>query len=208
MKIFIRTLSRLLHTFGGVILFQVIFWRLGLKAAIAATLVFLLADGAWRLAQRERLPMIWLLANGLTLVFGVIDLWAKTPFMIRFEAPITNSIAGLAFLLGARGDRPIILEFAEQWQGAGNRIPLEKPGMIAFFRAFTLAWAIFFFARAAVFLWLAFSVSLDRAIVLRSMIDPVSFIAMMAISICGRPIFGLCQSIGLLPKESSGSPAP
>jgi intracellular septation protein A len=51
---------------------------------------------------------LYLLVSGLTLVFGAVDLWATSPFMLKYEAAVTNIATGAAFVAGAIGRKPII----------------------------------------------------------------------------------------------------
>jgi len=201
MKLSWRTLLGVLHMFGGVVLFQLTLRQWGLKPAIAVSLAYLIVDGIWRLAQRQRLPAIWLLSNGMAVVFGIIDLWAKTPFMLRYEAPISNVIVGLVFVVSAGGERPRFIEFAEQ--GIGRPLPSGRSELIAFMRAFALAWAIYWFARAGVSLWLVSVYPLGKAFALRALIGAISLIAMAGVSLSGRRVFELCQRAGLFRSRAA-----
>jgi intracellular septation protein A len=202
MKVSWRTVLSALHTFGGVLIFQLVLWRWGTKPAIAAGLAYLLLDGIWRLVRRQKLPAVWLLSNGLVVAFGVIDLWTKTPFMIRYEGAISNVIVGLIFVAGAGGARPKFMDFVEQ--GMGQPLPTGRPELIAYFRAFALFWAAYCFAKAGLCLWLVSVYPLAKALALRSAIGTASLIPMLALSFGGRRVFAILQRIGLFrPKPSN-----
>ena len=79
----------------------------------------------------------------LTLVFGLVDLASTSPFMLKYEAVITNAATGLAFVAGALGEKPLIQEVAEQ-RGETFVATQEVRG---FFRLFTLVWAAYFFSK-------------------------------------------------------------
>lgn len=191
----IRALLGLAHTVGGLIAFYVALHFCGLKAAIAITLAFLLIDGTYRLIARRPTPMIWLASNAMALGFGCIDLFAHTPFMLRYEGPITNGLVSLFFLLDATAEKPLVTQYAEQ-SGA----PVEKlnrPEWVAYFRVLTLAWAAAFLLRAGLFLWIGLHYPLDRAMTLRLIIG-WSIIGIMTLaSLKSRKIFALCQRLGL-----------
>ena len=181
---------------GGLILFWIVLWRFGLKPAIAATLLFVLIDGARRLVGGIGFPKVWMLSNALALAFGLIDLRAATAFMIRYEAVVSNVIAGVVFLVGAFGRKPMIQEIAEERQGS----PFEdRADLRVFFRAFTLVWAGYFFVKALAYVWLARSMPLEHALTVRSVAGTASFVVMLLISFRGRQIHALCRRWHLLP---------
>ena len=201
-----RTALGLAHTFGGLLIFQAVLWTWGAKPAIAASLAYLLLDGAWRLARRQKLPAVWLLSNGLALAFGIVDLWARTPFMIRYEGVISNVIVGLLFLAGAGGERPRFMTLVEQ--GMGQPLPKGRPELVAFFRAFAILWAVYAFAKAGLVLWLVETYPLPTALALRSLVGAVTLVPMLALSFGGRRVFALCQRVGLFRPRPLQDPAP
>ena len=192
------SLGILLQEFGGVILFWIVLRQFGLKSAIAATMLFVLLDGARRLLRRLTFTKIWILSNTLVLVCGVIDLRAASPFMIRYEAVLTNLITGSVFLIGAFGSKPMTQEIAEDWQGSAFEAGANRR---LFFRAFTLVWAGYFFIKAVAYLWLAQVLPLQQALAVRSVAGTASFVVMVLISMQGRHIYGLAQRWRLLPGE-------
>jgi uncharacterized membrane protein len=189
----------LFHTFGGMVLYWTVLLAFGVKPAIAATLLFVLVEGGWRLASRRPFPPIWLLANGAALVFGAIDLWARSPFMIRYEGAIMNLLTAAAFAAGALGREPLVMTFARRRRPG---ISAERPEVVRFFRAFTYAWALYFLARAATFLWVMTTFPLVQALLIRTVVAWVSLGAMLLTSINGRRVFDACQRLGLfLPAQ-------
>ncbi len=192
---------------GGLLVFWVVLWGFGLRPAIAATLGFVVLDGARRLLRRTPVTRVWMLSNGLALAGGAIDLWATTPFMVRYEAIGTNLLTALLFLSGAFGRTSVVQEVAESWRGT----PFEagRPDLRAFFRAFTLVWAGYFLVKALVYLWIAAHLPLERALALRSMIGTASFALMILVSRRGAALFRLGRRCGLfaLPAAAAIDPA-
>jgi intracellular septation protein A len=140
---------------------------------------------------------IYLLSSGLALVFGTIDLLSQTPFLLKYEAVITNLATAIAFVLGAFGDKPMLQEIAEQ---RGESFP-ARADVRRFFQLFTLLWAAYFIVKAGLYLWIGTILPLERAIALRSLIGGISLALMLALSITqGRRLFFLCRRIGLLPE--------
>lgn len=181
-----------LRQFGGLILYWITLLIFGVKPAIAVALAFVMVDGARRLMARQPLPPIWLIANGAAILFGLIDLYARTPFMIRYEGAIFNLGWAVAFAVGTFGKEPLVLQFARH---RSPDIP-DRPEIIRFFRAFTIAWSLFFVMRAVAFLWIMDGYPLARAIAIRAAFGWISMGVMVLISFNGRRVFELCQSLG------------
>jgi intracellular septation protein A len=194
-----------LSEFGPLIVFWMLAATLGVKPAILGSILFIAADAAWR--RRKRLPFtrLYLLTSGLTLVFGLVDLTSTSPFMLKYEAVITNAATAFAFVAGALGEKPIIQEVAEQ---RGEAF-VATDEMRAFFRLFTQVWAAYFFLKAAVYLWMAWTLPMLEAMALRSIAGSLSLGLMIVVSATqGRRLFFLCRRLGLLPKpEERALPA-
>ena len=105
----------------------------------------------------------------------------------------------MPFVVGALGEKPIIQEVAEQ---RGESF-VATDEIRAFFRLFTLVWAAYFFLKAVLFLWMAWTMPMLEAMALRSAIGGVTLGLMIAISVTqGRRLFFLCRRFGLLPKPA------
>jgi uncharacterized membrane protein len=190
----LSVLRGLFHTFGGLLLYWAFLLTFGVKPAIAVTLVFVCGDGAWRLATRRPFPPLWWLANGAALIFGAIDLWARTPFMIRYEGALINLITAGAFAIGALGPEPLVLRIARQHK---PDIPVDRAEVVRFFRAFTIAWALYFVARAGAFLWIMSAFPLAEALAIRAAVAWTTLGTMLLASFNGRRVFEACQWLGL-----------
>jgi intracellular septation protein A len=186
--------------FGPLLAFWALSLTFGIKTAIAGSLAAILADGAWRLWRGRPFTRLYLVVSALTLGFGAVDLCLRTPFLTRFllvfEAPITNALTGAAFVAGAYGAKPMLMEMAEA------RPDVDVPDTAEtrrFFRLFTLIWAGYFFLKAGVYLWLAATLPLMQALALRSLLGGISLAAMTALSVTqGRRLFRLCRRLGWL----------
>jgi intracellular septation protein A len=188
-----------LAEFGPLIVFWLVALTLGVKAAILGSIVFILADAVWRWRKGLAFTRLYLLVSALTLTFGFVDLVSTSPFMLKYEAAVSNIATGIAFVVGALGEKPILQEVAEQ-RGASFVATNE---IRAFFRLFTLAWAAYFFLKAALFLWMAWTMPMLEAMALRSAIGGVTLGLMIAVSTTqGRRLFFLCRRFGLLPKQA------
>ena len=185
-----------LAEFGPLLAFWALLLAFGLKPAIAGSLAAILAGAAWKLWRREGFTRLYLVVSGLTLAFGAVDLCVATPFLLVYEAPITNVLTGAAFVFGAYGETPMLMEVARARPGA--EVP-ETDESRRFFRLFTLLWAAYFFLKAAFYLWLAAVLPLTQALALRSLLGGISLGLMIALSATqGRRLFFLFRRLGWL----------
>jgi len=130
---------------------------------------------------------IYVLSAVLTVVFGTVDLCSTSPFMLRCEAVITNLATGLAFVAGARGNKPLLQEIA---------FP-DRADVRRFFQLFTLAWTCYFFLKTAGYAWIGAVLPLGQAIALRSLLGSISLLVMLVVSITqGRRLFFLWVGSG------------
>ncbi len=193
-----------LAEFGPLIVFWALALTLGVKPAILGSILAIVADAVWRRRKGVAFTRLYLLTSGLTLVFGAIDLAATSPFMLKYEAAVTNVATGVAFVAGALGEKPIIQEVAVQ---RGETF-VATPEIRAFFRLFTLAWAAYFFVKAAFYVWMVWTLPLLEAMALRSAVGSLSLGLMIAVSATqGRRLFFLCRRLGLLPKPDASAGA-
>jgi intracellular septation protein A len=197
----IRAAARfILGEFSPLITFWLLAATFGVKPAIAGSLVVIIADTIRRRVRDVSFTRLYLLSSSLTLLFGLVDLMSVKPFMLQYEAVITNIATGIAFVIGAFGEKPLIQEAAEQRQGAFPATAEVK----RFFQLFTLFWAAYFFTKSAFYLWTAITMPLMQAMALRSVVGGVSLFLMIALSATqGRRMFFFCRRLGLLPPEES-----
>jgi intracellular septation protein A len=182
--------------FGPLLVFWALAWLFSVKVAIAGSLIAILVDSSLRIYRRQPFTRLYLIVSSLTLGFGTIDLFVARPFMLVYEAPITNALTGLAFFFGAFGEKPMLQELAEQRPGA-NIPPTDE--VRRFFRLFTLIWAAYFFLKAAGYLYLAATLPLKEALALRSVLGSLSLALMIALSVSqGRRLFLLFRRLGWL----------
>jgi intracellular septation protein A len=192
-----------LAEFGPLFVFWLLALAFGVKPAILGSIVFIIADAVWRWRKGLNFTRLYSLISALTLVFGFVDLVATSPFMLKYEAAVSNVVTGVAFVVGALGEKPIIQEVAEQ---RGESF-VATDEIRTFFRLFTLVWAAYFFLKAILFAWMAWTMPMLEAMALRSAIGGVSLGLMIAISVTqGRRLFFLCRRFGLLPKATLAEP--
>jgi intracellular septation protein A len=184
--------------FVPILVFWVVQHYAGLKPAIAVTIAMVVVEISWRLARRLPLSRLFLFTSLMVVVFGSIDLYAKSPFMLKYEGVITNIATGGIFLFASFGAKSMIQQMVEQQ--SGKSLP-DRADIRVFFRLFTQFWAAYFFLKAGIYLWLGAIMPLERALVYRSVIGTGSLVVMIGISTQGERIFWLLRKYRLLPDE-------
>ena len=126
--------------YGPLVAFFVTYVTLGLMAAtavlIAASLVALLA--AWVLERR--VPLVPLITAAIVAVFGGLTLWLQDQTFIKMKPTIVQALFALVLLGGLAMGRPILKPLLG---------PMMPPMSDAAWRQFTLRYALFFVAMAA-----------------------------------------------------------
>lgn len=184
---------------GAVIVFLVVnhFW--GLQAAIAASVVFAVGDAIRHWYLRIPFTRVGVVATTLTIGFGTIDLFAATPFMLRFESVLSNLMTAVVFAGGARGRRPMLLELVERKRGAPF---VGRPDLVRFFAILTWTWVGYFVLKSLVYLWIGLELPLDRAIQIRTLWGTASLVAMVVLSsVLAPPLYRLFSRRGWLPPR-------
>ncbi len=192
-----QQIGTMLAELAPLLLFWITDWIFGLRPAIAVAVVSILVDAGWRLWRGVAFTRLYLLTSGLVVAFGAVDLWAASPFMLIYEGPITNFATGIAFVLGARGHRPLLQELAEK-QGDSYG---DTPDIRRFFQLFTLLWAAYFFVKAAIYLAISQVLPMERAMAVRSIGGFISLAVMVGISTQGPWLYRQCLRHGLLPPQ-------
>ena len=181
----------ILAEFGPLIVFWVLSASFGLKIAIAGTVVAIVGDTAWRLYRKISFTRLYMLVSVMTVAFGGIDLFSANPFMLKYEAVVTNIVTGMAFVVGAGGARPMLQEVAEQRQKTAYP---DRADIRRFFQIFTLIWAAYFFIKAGFYLYVGHVLPMVQAMALRSTVGGISLAVMTVLSFTqGRRLFAVCK---------------
>jgi hypothetical protein len=186
----------ILAEFAPILGFLVLSQFVGVKLAIAGTILIAIADSCWRLWRGVAFTRTYILFAALTVGFGLIDLFSAVPFMLKYEAVVTNVVTGMTFALSAIGPKPLVLEVAEQREGRQYTDAASK----TFFRGFTLVWAGYFLLKATFYLWVAWNFTMIEAVIVRKFVGSISLGLMLWASYTqARRAFLLCPRWGLLP---------
>lgn len=190
-----------LFEFGPLAAFWILSLTSGVKAAIVGAIVVMLSDAAWRFSRRLPFTRLYKLVSGLTLAFGVVDLFSAQPFLLKYEAVATNLVVAAAFVYGAFGEKPMMQEVAEQRETGA--FP-NSPEVRRFFQLFTLFWAAYFGLKATLFFAFAWTMPMTEAMAWRSLVGGVSLGLMIALSVTqARNMFFLMRRWRWLPAPTT-----
>ncbi len=164
----------LFESFGPLVIFVALEHTVGLLAAIVSSVVTGVVLVALQIAREKRISPFTAFVAISVAVFGVLDLKYRTGFFVKLEPALGNTVTGLFFLGTVALGRPVIAELAQKQR----QEPLTA-NALRYLRTLTIAWGVFFFVRAGGYVWMAYHLTLDRALAVRGVIGPVSFGAMI-----------------------------
>lgn len=194
MKRFVPALLEL----GPLAIFWGLMWTVDLKIAIAVGVVLLLGDAAFRYWRGMPITKLYVLSGVLTVAFGAVDLWAETPFMLKYEDVITSLVIACVLGWGARGEKSMIQKLVEEQHGDAFE---DGADIRRFFKLFTLLWAAYFVLKAVAYLWMGAVMPMEEALKVRPVVGMVSLGAMMVLSWKAQVLFDFGVRIGVLPHE-------
>lgn len=184
-----------IYDFGGIIVFWVLLKTVGLKPAIAGTLAFVAFDIVRRRHYGIGFPRLYVLTTTLAVVFGGVDLIAKTPFMLRYEGAVSAFVVACFFAVGARG-RSVLEELIVQQAGPDA---LAMPHARRFYQLFTLTWALYYLMMSALYLWVSLHYPYVRSIAIRQIAGLVGLVVMVLVSVNLRALHRGFRSLRLIP---------
>ncbi len=190
-------------SFAPLIVFLVVKRFSTLVLAIGAAVAFGVVDLLVRLARKAPVSRLYLFSFAVTVAFGVIDLYAATPFIFSYEAALTNLLtAGFFGITLVRGT-PLIQEIAEKGLSSQQS---ARPDVRAYLRVLTAVWTLYFVLKAGFYAYLAARYDIERAIAIRSIVGTVSLAALLlGETVVRRPLFRWLQRRGLIPPTPAGA---
>lgn len=164
----------LAESFGPLVVFWVLEHTLGLLAAIISSIACGVVLVVLQVVRDKAVSPFTAFVAASVAIFGALDLKYQTGFFVKLEPALGNTITGIFFLSTVAFGKPIIRELAEKQRG--SKLPDRASGYL---RSLTIVWGFFFFVRAALYVWMAFKLTLDQALAVRAIASPVSFCAMI-----------------------------
>jgi uncharacterized membrane protein len=183
--------------FAPLVVFLVVKQAFELRAAIAAAVGFGVIDLAARALRKRPVTRLYLFSFLVTIAFGAIDLHAATPFVFAYEASITNLLtAGFFGITLVRGT-PLIEEIARKGLSSQQA---ERADVRAYLRFLTGVWTAYFVVKAGLYGWLGATLSIERAMAVRSLVGTASMVTLLiGETLVRRPLFRFLQRRGILP---------
>jgi intracellular septation protein len=126
--------------YGPLAVFFLVYVGAGLMAATAAIVAASLLALALAWTIQRRVPLIPLLTACVVAVFGGLTLWLQDDTFIKMKPTIVQALFAAILLVGLSFDRPLLKPLL------GRMMP---PMSDAAWRRFTLRYALFFIAMAA-----------------------------------------------------------
>lgn len=161
------------------------------RFALPACIVLIVFDTARRYRAKLGFGRLWWLFNSTALGFGFMDRLVGDRLSPDLFGALCALVLATVFTIGSPWRVPLVMQLAEQRQGQfavsdGKRLRLQR-----FFRLYTLAWALYFALRAAVFviMFCRKSDPFDVHILLR-----LSLLAMIGLTFCGKSLYRLYES--------------
>ena len=159
-----------LESFGPLIVFVALEHTVSLFAAIVSSIVTGAVLVVVQIARDKKVSPFTAYIAASVVVFGALDMKYQTGLFVKIEPAIGNALTGLFFLSSVVFGRPIILELAQK-----QRPDPFKPHVAKYLRALTIAWGLFFFVKASAYVWMAYRLTIDQALAIRSVAGPASF---------------------------------
>jgi intracellular septation protein A len=191
----------ILRDFGPLIVFYGTNHFFGFVPAIVAGMVWAVGDVAYVKITGQKVSAFLWFSSVVTLGFGVVDLYVQGPFLLRYEAVLSNVVTGVFFGLTLRADKTIIQEFAERRaKASGKEIPIN-PDTVHYFRLCSAVWTGYFFLKATAYAWIGYRFDLEHALAIRVVIGNATFYPLLAGSIfLARPIIRWLRRTGRAPS--------
>lgn len=170
--------SFLLNALSVPIGFYLIFNHYGAKPAIALCVVVASIQMLYARWKGESPSPFLILSGAFTIGFGTIDLLIASPQFFRLEPAVQNFIIATVFLVSQLVRFPVAEKFIAALPAAVR--PGKGPGAAEFLHRVIWAWIVYFYFKAAVYLYLAFAVDLGLLVILRTAIGMPSLVLMFA----------------------------
>jgi intracellular septation protein A len=178
-----KSVGWVVQNFGSLIVFIAFEHLFSLLAAIIAGIVTGAIQVAWQIIRERKISPFTAFIAASVVGFGILDLHYQTGFFVKIEPALGNSLTGCFFLGTVVVGKPIIIEFAEK--AMGRQLPVTAH---PYLRNWTIAWGLFFFVRAAVYVWMAYRLTIDQALAIRSIVGPASFGALFLVEMVTRKL--------------------
>jgi intracellular septation protein A len=165
---FTRSVGYVLLNFATPLVFYIAFYQWGSKPAIgyavAVTLVQLLVHAFKKLTPSP----LFLMASGFTVLFGSADLLLDDPKYYRLAPAVENMIIAILLWVTYLRGTPLIVYFIRALPKPFQEYFADPSPDGSYMMKVTVAWIIYLFLKAGMFLYLALQYDLGMFVLLRS----------------------------------------
>jgi intracellular septation protein A len=182
-----NALAYAFRNFATPVAFYLLFRVAGPKPAILLAVVVTLLQVLVHRLQREPFSPFFIVSSGFTVTFGLMDLLSSSPRFFRLEPFAHNALVATVVMVTLFTGHPLAAWFI---RALPRRFQpeLETEAGRAYLRQLTWVWVAYLFAKAFLFLYLAFRVDLGQLIVLRSLIGGGSLVLLFGGEIAYRTL--------------------
>jgi intracellular septation protein A len=193
-----RKLLPLLADFAPLLVYYGAEYVWGLQVALVLSIAWVFGECAYKVARRQPFTLFFVFTSGITILFGAIDLYLQRNALFRYEPVATNFLVGAFFLSTLFFGKALIQEMAEK---QGRALGPLDPDKVYYFRFLTVVWSIYFWAKAAAYLWIARQYSMEQLTLVRIFAGSASMYALLFASVAlSRPIRRGLYRLGLAPS--------
>lgn len=191
-------LQFVLNNFGPIVVFYAANHFYGTLIAVSASLVWTVGEILLNRLRGKTASTFFKFSAAITILFGVLDLYLQRTVFFKYEASASNVLFGLYFGSTLLSKKPLLQEFAEAQGRIKDQINADG---VYLFRFLTALWALYFFAKAGFYAWVASRYSLEEGLAIRGTIGSASLYGLLGISIFGaKKIKHLLGVAKLLPS--------
>lgn len=177
-----KILGYIFANFGPLIIFYGVNYFFSLQLAILFSVLWTVVEIAIRKVQRKPIGRFFIYTAGVTIIFGAIDLYMKQSVFFRYESALTNFITGLFFATTIFDTKSMLQELAEN----SGRLKVDMtPERLQYFRVLTGMWVMYFWLKAAVYVWVATHYTLEEGMIVRLIVGNITLYTMIGISMFG-----------------------
>jgi intracellular septation protein A len=194
-----RMIGYMGREFGPLLAFLILNSFIGLKPAIAVSLVWTIVEVIVLVWSRSKPTTLFVVSSSVAICFGILDLSLSGPFFLKIEVGVVNSAFAAMFGLSLFRERSVIQEIAERRE---RSLPEKDPeDRKFFFRCWTAIWCSYYLVRAIVFTSLNFTSNFPHSLLIRTGLGTVSFWALLGTSIfLSRPLWRLLVHLEWMPS--------
>jgi intracellular septation protein A len=179
----VKSLAKfILGNFGPILVFYVSNHFFGLRVAVLASILWTVGEVCTYRLKGKSLSTFFKFSAGITILFGIIDIYLQRTVFFKYEASVTTFLVGCYFGSTLLSEKPLIQEFAEAQGRIKDKI---DPDMVYLLRFLTIIWTSYLFIKAGFYAIIAGRYTLEEGLAIRGVIGNVSFYGLLFVTTVG-----------------------